>query len=413
MTSHGMAGILGEAAMVAGREPTPTAARRSLDGSEAADAMRSAERDMPETLGPIPLALPPATVLLRVHRRTYEGEDRFYLELQTDADLHHTDHPQDLSVQGRPDLALANVMTPEAQRAAIGALRSWSANKMTLHRWLKALRERHGSELRLIIWDETNFQIPWELFFHESPDPSSRGWLGADVEVIRWTTVLTENSDWLTNTAAECSGTLLAFTDPNFPNSRLLLERYPHESFDSLDELLHSLDDTARGVGLVFVWGHGKPGPDGATSTLAGISLDRLEGFRMRALHCSQALVLLNACGSGQLLDDDRFGEQGTRSFAEVFLRRGARGAIATSGEVDKIISYRFVYKLLAAVDATDKSIPSMLLTYRAQLADNLPADPVHTATNQQLSEFFNGFMYLYFGNPNALLRMSPNGADA
>jgi hypothetical protein len=299
-------------------------------------------------------------------------------------------------------------------RSTIDALRSWSTTKITLRQWLTALRQRHGSKLRIIVWDETNFQIPWELFFHESDNPADRGWLGADFEVIRWTAVFTETQpDWLTDTTSTCGGPLLAFTDPDFPNLDPLLARYPHESFDSLDDLLHGLDDTNRHVGVVFVWGHGVPGSNGAVSTLAGIPLDRFEVFRMRALLGSQTLVLLNACGSAQLLNDDRFGEQTTRSFAEVFLRRGARGVIATSGQVDKADSYDFAWRLLSEAETEDASIPGMLLAQRTQLADALPADPGGTATDEQLRDFFNGFMYLYFGNPHTLLRMLPKATDS
>lgn len=408
-----MAGIVGGVATPTGREPRPEAAKRSLDVVEVADAIRSVERDLPETLGPVPMPLPPATALLRVHRLTYEGRDRFYLELHSDAGLHRTGSPQDLSVQSPPDLRLADVMVRGSLRSTIDALRSWSTSKITLRQWLTALRHRHGSRLRIIVWDETNFQIPWELFFHESDNPADRGWLGADFEVIRWTAVFTETQpDWLTDTST-CGGPLLAFTDPDFPNPDPLLARYPHESFDSLDDLLHGLDDTNRHVGVVFVWGHGVPGPNGAVSTLAGIPLDRFEVFRMRALLGSQTLVLLNACGSAQLLNDDRFGEQKTRSFAEVFLRRGARGVIATSGQVDKADSYDFAWRLLSEAEAEDASIPGMLLAHRTQLADALPADPGGTATDEQLRDFFNGFMYLYFGNPHTLLRMLPKATDS
>jgi hypothetical protein len=414
MTSPAMAGIVGSAATSAGREPMPEAAERSLEGVEVADAVRSAERHLPGALGPLPMPLPPATALLRVHRRTHEGSERFYLELQSDAELHRTASPQDLRVQGPPDLALADVMARGALRQAIAALRSWSTTKVALRQWLRTLRRHHGRGLRIIVWDETNFQIPWELFFHDTADPADHGWLGADFEVIRWTAVFTESRpDWLTDTASPCDGPLLAFTDPDFPNPGPLLARYPHESFGSLGDLLRGLDDTSRRVGVVFVWGHGVPGPNGAASTLAGMPLDRLEVFRMPVLLGSRTLVLLNACGTGQLLNDDRFGEQGTRSFAEVFLRRGARGVIATSGQVDKADSYDFAVRLLSDAETDDLSIPGMLLKHRAGLADALPADPADTATDEQLREFFNGFMYVYFGNPNTQLRMLPNAAHA
>jgi CHAT domain len=397
-----------------GREPRPEPARRALDTAVPMDAIGSPEQTTRPAAGPLPAALPEATALLRVHRCESGGKDRFELELQSDHELHRTGSPQDMSSQGRPDIALADVILRGSLRESIGALHTWSVNKLALRQWLTALRRRHGRRLRLIIWDETNFQIPWELFYHETSDPSDHGWLGADIEVIRWTQVFTETPpDWLSDNGGACQGPLLAYIDPQFPDPRPLLDQYPSEACDSLRDLLGRLDDARRDVGMVLVWGHGRPGAHGGEATLAGMPLDRLHFFRMPALLASRTLVLLNACGSGQLLNDDRLGETATRSFAEVFLRRGARGVIATSGEVDKLESYDFAVRLLSDAEAADLNVPASLRNYRAELAADLPRDPAADATDEQLQAFFNGFMYLYFGNPNTFLRMRPKGGAA
>jgi hypothetical protein len=413
VTGQGMSGIVLAGGAAAHREPTPVAVERPADQSDPADAVPSAAKVIDAADGPLPLPLPLGTALLRVTRRPYDGQECFYLELQCDTPMRSTPSSQDLRSQGRPDLTLADVAVKHTWRQSFHALRSWSVNKLTLRQWLTALRRRHGRRLRLIIWDETDFQIPWELFFHETDDPDDHGWLGADVEIIRWTTVYSETPiDWSTGGSSTCRGSILSFTDQDFPSPEPLLSRYRYEPTGSMEDLLTKLDDTDREVGLVYVWGHGRPGPNGETATLAGISHDRLGVYLMRALRGSRTLVLLNACGSAQLMNDNRFGEKATRSFAEIFLRRGARGVIATSGEVGKADSYDLVSHLVFAAEEADVNLPAMLLKYRAALAHELPTDPGDDpAVEERLKFFFYGFMYLYFGHPDTMLRMLPVGA--
>jgi hypothetical protein len=410
MTGQGMSGIVRPGSAPVHHEPTPIAVERPAEQPDPHDAVPSAEKGIGTTDGPLPLSLPPGTALLRVSRRPYEGQDRFYLELQSEIKMQSTARKQDLRNQGRPDIALADAVVKGAWSQTFVELRSWSANKLALHEWLTALRGKYKRQLRLIIWDETDFQIPWELFFHETDNPKDLGWLGADFEVIRWTTVYSEKPvDWSAGDPSACHGLLLSFTDPDFPSPEPLLSRYRYEAASSMQDLLSRLDDTSREVGLVYVWGHGVGAPSGHLATLAGMSMDRVGVYRMRALRRSRTLVLLNACGSAQLLHDDRFAEKATRSFAEIFLRRGARGVIATSGEVGKAESYDFVQHLLLGAEEAGISLPAALLEYRASLAAGLPEDPSDDpAVLQRLQMFFYGFMYLYFGHPDAVLHMLP-----
>lgn len=413
MTNEGMGGIVLVGGAPVHRDLAPVAIERPADEPDPADVVPSSEEVIGTAEGSLPLPLPSGTVLLRVNRRAYDGQERFYLELQSDAPMQSTASPQDLRSQGRPDLKLADVVVKGTWRQSFHAMRSWSINKVTLRQWLTALRRRYGRRLRLIVWDETDFQIPWELFFHETDDPADHGWLGADIEVIRWTTVFSETpTDWLTGDPGMCQGPILSFTDQDFPSPDTLLSRYHYELASSMEDLLAKLDDTDREVGLVHVWGHGTLGSSGEEATLAGMSMDRIGAYRMRLLRRSQTVVLLNACGSAQLMHDARFAEKLTRSFAEIFLRRGARGVIATSGQVGKVESYDLVLRLLFAAEDAGVNLSSAMLDYRASLADGLPADPRDDPiVEEKLKRFFHGFMYLYFGHLDTVLRMHPDGA--
>jgi hypothetical protein len=408
MTGQGMSGIVRAGGAPVPREPAPAAAERPGQQLDPPDAVPSAEESLGPADAPLPAPLPPGAALLRVLRQSHEGEDCFYLELQSDVQIRGTAE-QVLPNQRRPDITLASAVTKQKWRESLLELRSWSVNKVTLRQWLTALRRKHGRRLRLIIWDETDFQIPWELFFHETGDPDSRGWLGATVEVIRWTTVYSENRhDWSTGGPGTCQGPILGFIQPGFPAPVRLLSRYVHEAAGSMQDLLGKLDDVHKEVGLAYVWGHGILGSNGGVATIAGMSMDEVGAKLMRALHGFRTLVLLNACGSAQLMNDDRFAEKATRSFAEIFLRHGARGVIATTGQVGKGESHQFMQELLFGAEE-GINLPDTLLKYRASLASDLPADSEDDEDAQDRREaFFHGFLFLYFGNPDTELRMLP-----
>ena len=93
------------------------------------------------------------------------------MALHSDVPMRSTTSQQDLRNQGRPDITLADAVAKGAWSQSFRKLRSWSVTKITLRQWLSALRREHRHTLRLIIWDETDFQIPWELFFHRDGQP--------------------------------------------------------------------------------------------------------------------------------------------------------------------------------------------------------------------------------------------------
>jgi len=406
MNLQGLAGIVRAGQP---QEPAPAAATRPAQ-VEAEDVLSSDGVPIAPLRGPVATSAPAGTALLRVTRASYEGEECFHLELQSDAALRVTVTPQDLRNQRPPQLSLAGIAASGNWQQGLNALRSWSVTKVALRQWLTALRRQHGRELRLIVWDETDFQIPWELFFHETADLDDHGWLGADVELIRWTTVYTETPiDWSTGGAAVCEGSVLSYVDQDFPSLDSRFRERSHDKADSMPDLLSKLDEKDRRIGLVHLWGHGTVGTDGGQATLGGLSMDQLGHRRMRALNTARTLVLLNTCSSALLMNDDRFGERATRTFAEIFLRRGARGVIATTGEVGKLDSLEFVDRLLTAAEDQPISVSTALRDYRAKLAKALPDDP-SAAGPVLLKAFFYGFMYLYIGRLDTALHMPRQG---
>jgi hypothetical protein len=405
VTGTGMAGIVRAGASTAG-EPVTVAAARPAGPADTTDALPSAAETLAQTDGPVRDTLPPGTVLLRVIRqRDDDGVECFRLELQTDREFEATATKQELRNQRRPHITLAAAATRKAWSDVPLRLKSWSDNKQTLQDWLTALRERYGTGLRLIIWDETGFEIPWELFALRGP---RRRWLGAEVELIRWTAANTGAS-----TGAVCHGPVLSFVDPSVGAIGLTFARWPYEELGTMKQLVKSLADERRDVGLVHVWAHGTVGTTGREATLGGMTMDQLRYNGLGALRGRRTLVLLNACSGAQLMDDKDFNEQATRSFAQYFLEEGAPGVVATAGEVGRDHSIAMLTFLLSRTAQGTRSVSGALLEYRAKLAAQLPEDPwdVPESELHRLQKFVYGFMYQYLGYFDTTLQLPPKEA--
>jgi hypothetical protein len=399
----GMAGIVQAAAHAPGDPPTVPAARPSQPVSTD-DAVESEPTELAETQGAVAKTFAPGTVLLRVIRqRDEEGQECFRLELQTDTYLGSTGTPQELRNQRRPHITLAAAALGQKWRDILPALKAWSHNKHALHEWLTALHTRYGAALRLVVWDDTGFEIPWELFSHRSVG-ARHGWLGADVELIRWTSPSTGQRADMT-----CHGPILSFVDPTFQPVDAAFNSWLYEKLGSMSDLLTSLNQSGRSVGLVHVWAHGLAGNDGLNAMLGGMPMDHIGWQTLEALRAHRTLVLLNACSGAQLMDDDRFGERATRSFAQLFLDKGALGVIATVGQVGADFSVNLLNYLLRHAARGEQSVSAALLGFRAALAQKLPETPFGQDSDEYLlQKFIYGFMYQYIGHFDTVLRLSP-----
>ncbi len=48
------------------------------------------------------------------------------------------------------------------------AVGEWSRLQRPLVRWLNGLRDRYGDDLHLVVWDDTDYEIPWEMLWLRS-----------------------------------------------------------------------------------------------------------------------------------------------------------------------------------------------------------------------------------------------------
>ncbi|MFF5306725.1 CHAT domain-containing protein [Streptomyces sp. NPDC013161] len=427
--------------------PSPPAAGpgvpslRSLLEADAAvpgqqQAPRPAAVPLPEDLVPAPppttfeprwsglgASLPPDVALLCVTSTTSSHGPALSLT------WHHAgaseSAPQEPLVPELPvrSLSLASLVEEAAsapqsktpwQDAYYEMMNSWSAQDR-LHSWIGELT---AAELpRLVVWDNTAHEIPWELVYHDPPRGQA-GWLGALMPVIRWTSVHDgELVGRLPSHGNASEGGLLMVEDDSLRAKAQIFQPYLSEpAFETLDTLLHRLAEPTGPLGLLLIRCHGRYAPEARSFTLGGFNLNRVTAFPMTALRDSGVPVLLNACSSGRTIQDTRGMGRPVRSFVEVFLRKGAGAVIAVAGEVGVEHSEDFASRLLEDAGTAATNLAGALQDHRRHYARRT-CEPSGGETDPRREEdfklFFVAFLYLYFGHPDASIRMLRNDEGA
>lgn len=340
------------------------------------------------------------------------GETSFVLVGQ-----HHDD-----SVAGRigdahprPSLALGELVTDEANqdaRAVFELMRAWSLVQRDIRAWLERVRQTvPDDELRLVIWDDTGFEIPWELFYLSGDGTPDRpaGWLGALVAVARRVTVHADEPQSAVpafDPEQVCSGGVLAWVAAEMSTDKNLLQRYGPELTDA-DGILARLSAPGAPLGLVYVACHGEFSDSMTALTLGDRRLYHFTTDPLPALAASHSVVFLNACHSGRMLYDSRI-NSALFGFAEAFLRQGAAVVVGTAGKVETALAARLAGELLADLAGNpERSVSVALRESRARAAQGI-LGPAPTKAN--LKTFIYTFMYLCYGNPYARLTL-PTGA--
>lgn len=325
----------------------------------------------------------------------------------------------------RPDIALADLVTQGGSLPAkvVATMRTWSRGKPELVRWLHARRCAHGEALELVIWDETGYGIPWELFWLGAPpgSPHRPGWLGGLVTVTRWLSI---HSAWSVvrdyTSPYACEGPVAAYIADDMRHDESLLRDFASEPIRGIRGLPKAL---AAGdpLGMVYIACHGTFGSDEDDCHLEDVKLVMLDGGADDAferLVSAATLVFLNACHSGRLLaEDGEYADQNQRGFSEVFLRAGAAGVLATSGEVGDADAHRMAGDLLGLLsERPGTPVAVALRELRAELAHLTPSDVFDAEPKEaqrQLLPLLYRFMYVYYGSPRTLVALTPRPAGA
>jgi CHAT domain len=335
----------------------------------------------------------------------FEGENR-------------TSNDDDVRAQEAINLTLQQIAERRKWKQDHDELRNWWRELAGLRRWMQQLVRVPG--IRLIVWDNTGYQLPWELYYLDKTDPQRPyGWLGATIEVVRWTSLLESGRQArYTAVPAQASGGVVLLETDNitarndgvatmvrsYRPAQLGRNPYP---LPTVDALTRELSNRELLFGLLLVHCHGINATNANEFRLAERTLNEIEQYEMAALDRSKAVVILNACNTAKLVPVGPHATRATRSFAEMFLRKGASSVIATLGQVAVDHTVEFTFRLFEA--ATGQRISKILLDHRKRYADRL-ADP-HRG-DAKYEQFFYCFMYVCFGDPETTLKLTESPLD-
>jgi hypothetical protein len=368
--------------------------------------------------------LPPRTALLKVIRAEYRGHEAFQLQGYSEKERLVPDE-KDLRSQLKPDFMLSRDLKNTIDSAAecYHHLLNWSTGKYALRRWIATLRRAMGDEVRLIIWDDTDFGIPWELFRLDSTGGAETEWLGVAVQVIRWTTVHDEaRVDQFSAVLTQCSaGGILFYEDTTLPGApEYAFKNQPYPGLvpaNNMNDLLAKLENASNRYGLVYVRAHGVHGDSLSTAKLAGFSLGEFEWYGLPALRESSAVVFLNACNSATAVYGTPYGDGAlNRNFAEAFLRRHASAVIATLAEVPADSSWALAEDFLRLAHVEGVNVAQFLQRRRAAYFNDvwrlvhsgIPSGPEGLTGRQKsaIQAFVYTSVFTYFGHPDAVLQL-------
>lgn len=414
------------------RAPRPVAVTAPREAAAPEAAEQTGERT---ALGSRPAdpyrRLPPGMAKLLVQRaRDSEGNPAYLLTGAADDGT--ADGGAGLPYRAEPELPptglnLARVRRDEAFPSEFyRAVLDWSRRQRALVAWLNDLRELHGDDLHLVVWDDTDFEIPWELLALDAAHDSRAapaGPLGALVPVARWTT-LREQAGPLLEGPADCAGDVVGYFDGPMRADVDAFRPFAHEPHDDADTFLDSLSATGadRSPGLVYMGCHGTHGKDLEELTAGVLTWYELNEVRMSALAGGGTVVCLNICHSGRLVRNHDGGEDALRGFSELFLRNGATACIATRGEVGETVARGLLAHLVEHAGRTpERPLAHMLRDYRSRAAADLPHPVPRRRTRdggtdhqgqRRVLRFLHQFMYVYYGHPLTTLRLAPRAPD-
>lgn len=319
----------------------------------------------------------------------------------------------------RPQLALGGMVDRDspAEEQANGIrylMQQWSADAEPLRDWVELLRADVGDEsLRLVVWDDSGYEIPWELVYTWGDEQVGRGegWLGQLVTVTRMVTIRAihprQKWDPLKLGDHTCEGDAVAWAIEDMRSDLSSLDRFrPHELRTNL-ELVTRLRE-ATPVGLVYIAAHGVFSDRMTRLALGGLGLQAFDKPELPALVRSHGLVFMNACHSGRLLNDVRSNLR-LFGFAELFLRHGAANVIGTAGKVDTALA-RLVADGIFQEIVEQPNLPVAEAVRRVRARAAAEVDP-EQPDREALKKFIYTFMYVCYGNPFTRLAVPAIGA--
>jgi hypothetical protein len=301
-----------------------------------------------------------------------------------------------------------SIELPRTIRELIG---EFSHSSIAIRKWLKSIHQFLGDKLCLVIADHTDFEIPWEML-----TLAPNEYLGAAITTVRWQVVVGGDDIIPLTTSNEIyHGYALSYINrqelPGVEPEIKVFNEINAANYDDIIQFRNHLQRSDSDFALIYMACHGIFDADIRNIALGSqhniqqrLRLADLRGRNLRLLNTSQGIVFLNACHSGRHKIDEKYiRDEYRRGFAELFLSKGARGVIGTLGGVGDTYAASIAHNLIVAFQSTPTMpIAVLLRQLRAHVVNNLSED----ASDEDLLLFVYTFMYVYYGNPRAVLQL-------
>jgi hypothetical protein len=413
------------------RGPQPSAGTPAVESSEPdTEIARGEEADLAPFNWRQKRKLPPgmAELIVWKQEQTADRPQRYRLRVACCCKPF-----EDLDVEvGRPDLDLGTNIAPGGPPPAefLDAMGEWSYYKGELTRWLNHVRHRHAGKLQLVVWDNSELRIPWELFWlPDDPDLGlPDGYLGALLTVTRWVTMDPYQPKYVhpyeNPNPYQASGPVVAYIAEDMQHDNEILRDFVvHDarSMEHLFDILKGEEDLASdpaALAMVYVACHGEFNDNAGECVLGGYPLGRTYRLNdnLPRLRDQAMLVFLNGCRTGSIgVDTRKYNDGALRGFAAVFLRSGAAGVLATTGAVGKEEARALAEALIDHLrENRDLTVADAVRQLRAAAAERMPPllrtdipDDQRSAADEELLPLLYPFMYVYFGSPRMLISLT------
>jgi hypothetical protein len=288
-----------------------------------------------------------------------------------------------------------------------------------LIQWIRTVKmavEKGRKQLTLVVFDKTHFEIPWELL-----EIDHQQYLGAIAHVARWLELDDFGIARLLKIEEHVSeGSVISYLDHGLEETgeeRTLLQTFMHSEMPSLEALQDRLGESLQDVGLLYIGSHGSGGIH-LYSSLRGSTLQASWLIDHLFPHSGpRPILFLNACESARIIYKR---EMFIDNLVKNFLLLCASNYIGTIANVNSEEAPKIANRILKlAIEDKGIQIVELLRRLRANAvkywldtSQNLNGQK-EIENRQQLrdksaAQLLNTFLYVYYGNPLARLRLRP-----
>lgn len=305
-----------------------------------------------------------------------------------------------------------------------GTMTVFSKYCREIRKWLNVLREQFGEQLCLVIADHTAFEIPWEMveLFPNRVNKQYQ-YLGALIKTARWRPVINDYDQhlMLDCNMDECNGNTVAYVLEELKGIEAelsILEALEAVVYRSSQHNITAFKDHLKqndsNCGFVYISAHGTFSQN-LHEIFIGSLKDEQQQLNLLDLHqCtlnllsnSRSIVFINACHTARQEAHDFIPRHYCVGFVERFIAQGSRGVIATLGAVGQLHAANFARELIQkSLQSPNLSVAELLRQLRLRVVNRLLENP----TEEDLLKFIYTFMYVYYGNPMTVLRLTPRG---